>query len=436
MGLYSYFKVNCIFVLLMLPLACGGGDGGGGSAPASAPNISTSESSLGVGGVVINSSADKSVEITNVGNANLIIGQISNPSLPFSIVADACSNATLTISQSCLVSIRFAPLNQGSFTSTFSIPSNDPDSNVVNISLTGDGYGLNVWINKVDSSQCPSISLDVTVTDPKNPGILLNSLTKDNFKVYQNGEQVQDITATAIEYPSPVSAVLSIDFSDSEQGVLDTITAAANSFIDQLTDEDYGAVSKFNSTIGFYPEAGTGALFISADSSGRSLLKSYIAESFPQTGATLLFTAVLQSIDRAAQGTTEKRAVIVLSDGIADGDNVVLNQVIADAVQKGIPVFTIYYTDPNYQRYTSEEKENGLLNMVRLAEESGGQYYNGLTTNLADVFREIGNVLSSKYNLTYTSSICSGTITLDVKADWNNGSNYLNGEDSRTIALP
>ena len=89
------------------------------------------------------------------------------------------------------------------------IPSNDPDSSTVNISLSGVGYGLNVWINQVNSDNCPSISVDVTVTDPRSNS-LLNLLTQDNFKLYQNG-QLQNITATAIQYPSPVSVVLAID---------------------------------------------------------------------------------------------------------------------------------------------------------------------------------------------------------------------------------
>ena len=419
-------------------LACGGGDGGGSSAPAPAPtptpNISTSQSSLDFTGVVVNNTVDQTVKITNTGNANLSIGQISNPNpnLPFSISADACSNATLRPSQTCSLRVSFAPTSQGSFSGTLSIPSNDPDSKVVNISLKGTGYGLNVWINKIDSSSCPSISIDVTVTDPTNPGSLLDSLAKENFKVYQNGVQVQDITATAIQSPSPVSVVLALDWSGSEQGARNTITAAASSFINQLNDADYAAICKFHGAIAFYPDT----LFISGDTAGKSALNSYITASFPNNpGGTLLFTSLLQSIDRAAQGTTDKRAIVVLSDGIADVDNTGLDEVIAHAIQRGIPIFTIYYVDPNFIHYTNDEIAKGILVMQRLAKESGGQYYNGLTADLTAVFGQIANVLSNKYTLTYTSSTCSGAISLNVQSDWNNGSIVLHGEDSGTLTF-
>jgi VWFA-related protein len=422
---------------IFLFMGCGSGGGGGSSNSSAtpAPNISTSKSSLDFAGVVLKNSEDQTVEITNTGNANLNIGQISNggPTPPFTIPADgdACSNKTLTPSQKCSLRVRFAPTVQDSFAGTISIPSNDPDSNVVNISLRGDGYGLNVWINKVESSGCQG-TIDVTVTDPLNPGTLLNLLTEQNFKVYENGFPVQGITATAIQYPSPVSVVLALDFSESELGVLNTIQTAGKSFIDQLNfdnqlnDGDYAAICKFNAAIGFNPSSG----FTPADDPGKVELKSYIDASFDQTGSTLLFTALLSSIERAVQGPKDKRAVVVLSDGIDTAVATGIDQVIAYANQQGIPIFSIYYVDPLYTRYTPEQIANGLLNMQRLAGETGGQYYNGLTADLADVFGQIANVLSNKYTLTYTPSVCSGTFSLDVQAELDNG---LYGIDSVTI---
>jgi VWFA-related protein len=418
-----------IFVFtIFLFTGCGGGGGGGSESSAPTPNISASKSSLDFAGVVLNNSVDQTVEITNTGNANLSIGQISNggPTPPFTIPADgdACSNKTITPSQKCSMRVRFAPTVQASFAGTISIPSNDPDSSMVKISLLGEGYGLNVWINKVNSSNCQGI-IDVTVTDPTPPGTLLDSLTEQNFSLYENGVRVKGITVNPIQ-SSPVSVVLALDFSDSELGVLDVIKREAKSFIDLLTDGDYAAIWKFSGSIDFYPPTG----LIAAVGPEMDELKSYIDDSFTQAGGTLMFTALLQSIERAAQGTTNKRAVVVLSDGIAQLDSTGIDQVIAYANQQGIPIFTIYYVDPDYTQYTSEQIANGLLNMQRLANESGGQYYNGLTANLTEVFGEIANVLSNKYTLTYTPSACSGTFSLDVQAELDNG---LYGIDSATI---
>ena len=411
--------LGAIFCLFFIT-ACGGGGGGSATPPAPTPNIYLAQSNIDFAGIVLDNTADRTFEIKNTGNANLNIGQISPPGLPFSISSDTCSNKTLTPSQTCSLIARFSPTSQGSFAGTFSIPSNDPDSTTVNITLSGVGYGLNVWINQVNSANCPNISVDVTVTDPSSNS-LLNSLTEDNFELYQNG-QLQNITATAIQYPSPVSLVLTLDWSGSTIYVISDVQAAANSFINQLNNEDWAAICKFSSDIEFYPL--TSPLFIAGDAAGKNTLNAYINSSFASFNTTL-YDAVFQSIDRAAQGLTDKRAVIVLSDGDDTHSVKTLDQVIANATQKGIPVFTIFYIDPIYGAGKTQI-------MQRLARETGGQYYNSDTADLVAIFQQTSNVLSNKYTLNYTSSTCTGTISLDVRADWNS----LYGLDSRTIVLP
>ena len=187
----SFKRLYVAFSVLML-LACGGGESSAPApAPAPTPNIYLAQSTIDFAGIVLDNTSDRTFVIKNTGNANLRIGQILPPNLPFSIATDTCSLATLTPSQTCSLGIRFSPTSQGPSSATLSIPSNDPDSSTVNISLNGEGYGLNVWINKVNSASCPSMSVDVTVTNPASGSLL--GLTTDNFKLYQNG-QLQNIT--------------------------------------------------------------------------------------------------------------------------------------------------------------------------------------------------------------------------------------------------
>ncbi len=423
MGFTTLFHRSCVALSLLMLLACSGAlESSAPPPPAPTPNIYLAQSTYDFTGIILDNSADRTFEIKNNGIANLKIGQVLSPNLPFSIASDTCSLATLTTSQTCSLKIRFSPTSQGPFTTTLSVPSNDPDSSTVNISLSGVGYGLNVWINQVNFDNCPSISADVTVTDPRSNS-LLNLLTQDNFKLYQDG-QLQNITATAIQYPSPVSVVLAIDASGSTANILPTIKSAANAFIDQLTAGDWAAICKFNDTIDIYP-AGP-PLLIAGDAAGKTQLNAYI-NSIGSGSGTVLYDALFLSVDRAAQGITDKRAVIVLSDGFDESPGSVktLDQVITNAAQKGIPVFTIFYVDPSVGPGKTEI-------MQRLARETGGQYYNSETSDLAAIFQQISNILSNKYTLNYTSSICSGAVSLNVRADWNS----LFGEDSRTLSLP
>ena len=91
------------------------------------------------GNVTEGETVDAAVTITNDGSANLIIGTITAPLAPFSVNDAACSGQTLAPGTSCDCTVTFAPSSPGPFNSSFSIPSNDPDENLVTITLGGNG---------------------------------------------------------------------------------------------------------------------------------------------------------------------------------------------------------------------------------------------------------------------------------------------------------
>ncbi len=169
--------------------------------------------------------------------------------------------------------------------------------------------------------------MDVTVTDPTNNNIL--ALTQSNFTLSENGQQVQSFTASQIAYPSPVTLLLALDWSESTINVRPQLKAGAESFINLFSSQDLAGICKFASTVEFYPNPLPP--FIAADASGKTSLNSYIYGD-PSLGLnTSLYEAVYQSIDKVAQ-ETGKRVVIVLSDGheVSSG-TYTLAQVIASA---------------------------------------------------------------------------------------------------------
>jgi VWFA-related protein len=321
------------------------------------------------------------------------------------------------------------------FADTVSIPSNDPGGTVT-IGLGGEGYGLNVWINKIETSGC-EVTVDVTVTSPLIDGVLAG-LTADEFDLYENGDPISGIDVFQEVIPSPVSVVLAIDWSGSVIGVIDTIKAAANTFVDTLNPAtDEAAACKFHADIGFDPSPGP-PLFYTVD---YSALKTYISNDFPGPSSTDLYDAVYDSITRAAQGINETKAVVVLSDGVNEdsGDptpDATLAQVIDHAIAEEIPVFTIFYRDPDFQGggYGNPEV------MEQLAEETGGKYFDGsvVGVDLTGVYQQISNILTSKYEITYESLNCTGDVSLDVLSDyfWDPPGEHLYGQDSGTITFP
>lgn len=124
--------------------------------PATAtPDISVTDNtvplddlSVPFGNVTEGTTRDRTVTVTNAGNAALTVGAIGgiNPlAAPFSIVSNNCSgaNATLAPAASCTVLLRYAPPAAGpSPGDSLDIPSNDPDEPSVTVSLTGSGIAL------------------------------------------------------------------------------------------------------------------------------------------------------------------------------------------------------------------------------------------------------------------------------------------------------
>ena len=431
MNISAYLKRSCAVLSLLTLLACSGGGGGGGgaAAPASVPDIAMARS-IDFEAGLLNSKSGLTFEIKNVGTGSLTIQQITKPAQPFSIpdANDFCSGKTLAPSQACALTVLFSPTDQGPFTDSFNVPSNDPDSGNVTIRLSGEGYGLNVWINSVHTDDCTSFVAEVTVTDPANPdpnspsNVALRFLNEGHFTV--NGGLT--ITSLSNLYPAPVSVVLALDSSESLDGVMANIKTAAKSFVDLLGPEDEAAVCKFCWTdrIVFYPASAP--LFVVTDAGGKQDVNAYIDTAFGDQ-FTPLYDAIMQSIDRAAQGAANKRkAVIVLSDGVDYTSAVTktADEVIAWAVLKGIPVFTIYIVDPTYGG-----GDYGNTDVLKkLARETGGQYYYSDTADLTSVFQQISSVMSNKYTIGYTLSAPACTGTLNVRVDWING---LYGQESR-----
>jgi len=89
-------------------------------------------------------SSEETVTVTNGGTADLVIGTVAftdNLAAPFSIPAgmDTCSDTTLAPSESCTITVQFAPTALVASDDTFDIPSNDPDTPSVTVAVSGTG---------------------------------------------------------------------------------------------------------------------------------------------------------------------------------------------------------------------------------------------------------------------------------------------------------
>jgi hypothetical protein len=103
--------------------------------------------------VTIGALLDETVKVSNNGSADLVLGTITSPPLPFTIRRDGCSGQPLGRQQSCTITYRFAPAEAGAFEGTSDIPHNDPNKLPVTVTLSGTGVaGPPTYINLLNPS--------------------------------------------------------------------------------------------------------------------------------------------------------------------------------------------------------------------------------------------------------------------------------------------
>ena len=103
-------------------------------------DISLSTASLDFGNVAKGGNSDMTVTVTNNGTNHLDMGSVASINglaAPFSIITDNCSGQTVQPLATCTIDVRFALTADGSFSDSFDIPSNDPDTPSMTVNVSG-----------------------------------------------------------------------------------------------------------------------------------------------------------------------------------------------------------------------------------------------------------------------------------------------------------
>lgn len=415
------FVMTVAFATIGL-IGCGGG-GGGPSGGGGAPEIALNSNAISFGNVVLGQTAERSVMVQNNGTANLEIGAVTSPSAPFSVNAakSTCPNQAVAPGDSCSVVVNFTPASQDAYSGSFVLPSNSSDQT---ISLSGNGRGLNVTINKVDTTNLSAISIIVSVTDGNNDPFPLD-LAADPFTLYENNNNRAIVSVNKTS--TPVSAALDLDYSLSVAGIQADIEASAKSFLGYLDasapDPDEAAVIKFAAAtqvmIGFTPVSNLAPLQNAIDA--------------PYTGeinATRLYDAVYESVNLLSLRPNERLCALVVSDGIDIINESVastrsLDELIAHAQANEAFIFTIGLQDPG------GDPINAAV-MQRMAVETGGQYFEAQdSTQLDPIYQQISDILSNQYEIIFAAGQAGGT-TNDLKVVAISGT--LIGDDTERVA--
>jgi Ca-activated chloride channel family protein len=174
--------------------------------------------------------------------------------------------------------------------------------------------------------------LTVTVTDPQ--GHYVPGLQADDFLVYEE-ELPQKITYFSTGQDEPVSLGFLVDASSSMENKIGRARHALRRFFQTIRPRDEVFLEAFNQR----------PVMLQAFTDSRVLLEEGGNLLEPQ-GETALYDALLDGLRRIKQGKRQKRALVLLTDGLDTASTASLSEATNSVRREGVPVYTIGIGDP------------------------------------------------------------------------------------------
>jgi len=246
-------------------------------------------------------------------------------------------------------------------------------------------------------------AISIAVVVQGKDGRYINDLTQDDFTVYEN-EVKQTVSYFQHDFEAPVSLTILLDVSGSMglQDKLKESREALRDFVDGLLrPQDEVSLLVFADG-----EVEVAAPF-SMDKSG-CLAELAKAEAY---GQTALNDAVAVSPEFANRGKNEKRAILLITDGIENDSQASVDQAVEISRRVDVPIFTIGYKIPLSEEFLRKYKKTSVLTsagivsaLERFSQATGGRLQVAADPrDLAAAFREIKRELGHQYIIGYTS---------------------------------
>ncbi len=175
----------------------------------------------------------------------------------------------------------------------------------------------------------------VTVTVTDQNGRYVTGLQKGDFRVYVDGIQ-RPLEFLRQDLNTPVSVGILADTSGSMEPKLQQLRAAVSEFIDNLNSQDDVFLFAFSNRPFLLQPFTTNHFLVR---SRLALLHAY--------GQTALFDTIMDGLIMVRHGRYDKKALLVVTDGMDNTSQATLPQVVAQARRMGVLIYSIGIGDPN-----------------------------------------------------------------------------------------
>jgi len=247
-----------------------------------------------------------------------------------------------------------------------------------------------------------TISVPVTVRHPE--GGFIKGLTRNDFRVFEDGEPQEIALFEQEGLPTRIALVL--DASGSVVSEWGTIKYATKRFLEHLKPEDQFSLISFNTEIKLKMDWGR-----KTDRVDPVLTSIYCK------GNTKLWDAIYVVSNDVFKGIKEKKAIIIMSDGMDNESAVSYEEALQAAVRSEAAIYVVSKTEAVRQLYITANKGSyygGVPNeafvqadlaLRKLAYETGGRVlYPNTFGQLDNIYAQVDEELRNQYTLGYVSS--------------------------------
>lgn len=197
------------------------------------------------------------------------------------------------------------------------------------------------------------VLVPVTVTDRR--GFLVGGMTRDNFAVMDDAVP-QPIAAFYVQ-DAPCSVGIVLDTSGSMHETLEMAREATRAFVATSNPEDEFQLL----TVASSPELHETWSDAATLTNSLHLMQS--------SGKTALIDTVYLALSQASQARTQRRALLVLSDGMDNNSRYSKSELMRMAVESDVQIYTIGVAESQALGW---EEQYGLSLLSELAKKTGG----------------------------------------------------------------
>lgn len=247
--------------------------------------------------------------------------------------------------------------------------------------------------------------VNVLATVRTKKGEIIRNLEKPDFSILENGRP-QTIRYFSRETELPLTIGLMVDTSMSQQKVLQDERAASFRFLDRvLRPQDQVFIMQFD----------MGTQTPQPLTSNRKELEealSYVDTpsrhelNMGGSRGTVLYDAILQASNKIMQSQRNRKALIVLSDGVDVGSDATITDAIEAAERSDTLIFSIEFSDATFYHVPllSIGGPDGGGVLMRLAKQTGGAFFSvSKKLHIDQIYDAIQNELRSQYSLGFVS---------------------------------